>query len=747
MVMAAIREYYNSNIHKPFFAVIGDEIYQDVKSEILKLGVEVIRISDCCHNPDKKPDLDILGDKLRTIDIDFDSNKVVVLGLGEYLALEGEEEIFKELDRLKDFNLGNGKAVILLRGVHLQIKKIADSDPRFDNRKFFLHGTQTELQFVFASGNIKMYDIDGFKNLLKTCEEGASGVLCANTNLNFQNSILPIKKITSSFDALKKIDINFKLEEKNGSEEQWNELLAEVEKIGTIDKVFKAHNFEEFENEEFHNIISGNDYVNWLYYIFLLSQSNIKNAYIKYVLSCCDTFDEFKRNILYSIIDIPLENSNFKELYLSRKSIVRGYTDPEIAQFVVENKVKPEESIYRLTDNTIVEKEEIISYVAQYGIPKEIDTIYPALSMYMSTYHFEGQAFANRLTAYFEAYKRQKIRNSLEEDFLREVDRLAETREYNRLQTRDELVANIDKKDTYLCWIDALGVEYLAFIVEYAKKRELNVKISVGRAELPTITPINKRFYDNWPDNQKIKVEELDEIKHKEKGGYKFGKDNPYAKHLARELEVISEVLDHAATDLKLSKYSNYVIASDHGASRLAVLRNKEEKYSTDTRGEHSGRCCKTFSGYDLPFATEENGYIVLADYGRFEGSRRANVEVHGGASLEEVLVPIIELSNADSSLVVKLVEETVTVNYKQGAVITLFVNKIISDEVSLEIDGSVYNGKKIDDNHYNVEVPDIKKAGKYNATVKINGVSVSTITIKTVGKSASVNDDFDDLF
>lgn len=264
MVMAAIREYYNSNIHKPFFAVIGDEIYQDVKSEILKLGVEVIRISDCCHNPDKKPDLDILGDKLRTIDIDFDSNKVVVLGLGEYLALEGEEEIFKELDRLKDFNLGNGKAVILLRGVHLQIKKIADSDPRFDNRKFFLHGTQTELQFVFASGNIKMYDIDGFKNLLKTCEEGASGVLCANTNLNFQNSILPIKKITSSFDALKKIDINFKLEEKNGSEEQWNELLAEVEKIGTIDKVFKAHNFEEFENEEFHNIISGNDYVNWL---------------------------------------------------------------------------------------------------------------------------------------------------------------------------------------------------------------------------------------------------------------------------------------------------------------------------------------------------------------------------------------------------------------------------------------------------------------------------------------------------
>ena len=62
------------------------------------------------------------------------------------------------------------------------------------------------------------------------------------------------------------------------------------------------------------------------------------------------------------------------------------------------------------------------------------------------------------------------------------------------------------------------------------------------------------------------------------------------------------------------------MIVSDHGASRLAVLHRKEEKYDTDTTGEHSGRCCKLFQPYDLPFAAEENGYLILADYGRFQG-------------------------------------------------------------------------------------------------------------------------------
>ena len=71
--------------------------------------------------------------------------------------------------------------------------------------------------------------------------------------------------------------------------------------------------------------------------------------------------------------------------------------------------------------------------------------------------------------------------------------------------------------------IDALGVEYLGFIVELARRRGLKISVEIGRAELPTITCENNAFFKNWPEDLRHpKEEELDEIKHKDKGGYYY---------------------------------------------------------------------------------------------------------------------------------------------------------------------------------------------------------------------------------
>jgi hypothetical protein len=216
--------------------------------------------------------------------------------------------------------------------------------------------------------------------------------------------------------------------------------------------------------------------------------------------------------------------------------------------------------------------------------------------------------------------------------------------------------------------------------------------------------------------------------------------------HLAKELDIITAMIDKAATELALRKCKRFLIVSDHGASRLAVLRRKEEKYDTDTTGEHSGRCCKLFQPYDLPFAAEENGYLVLADYGRFKGSRAANVEVHGGASLEEVVVPVIELSLKDGSVTVKLVDETVAVDFRTGTEIKLFFNSPVQ-EVSVVLSGKRYSASQIDANHYSVKLPDTKRAGDYSADVYAGDNLIGTIMIKAQGKSGKVNDAFDDLF
>ena len=216
--------------------------------------------------------------------------------------------------------------------------------------------------------------------------------------------------------------------------------------------------------------------------------------------------------------------------------------------------------------------------------------------------------------------------------------------------------------------------------------------------------------------------------------------------HLAKELDIISAMIDKAATELALRHGKRFLIVSDHGASRLAVIRRKEEKYDTNTFGEHSGRCCKLFQPYDLPFAAEENGYLVLADYGRFKGSRAANVEVHGGASLEEVVVPVIELTLRDSRISVKLVEEAVTVDIRNGAEITLFFNSPVHD-VSVVLNRTSYPAMPTDDQHYSVKLPDLKRAGDYSADVYASDNLTGTVSIKAQGKSGNVNNAFDNLF
>ena len=749
MVMKAIETYFKSNLYKPFYAVVGDEEYQEVKSKITATNdVVFIRLSNCCGGVDKKPNLDKLRETLRMADIDCDSNKIVLLGLGEYLSLEGPEITAQVLDEFITFNLGSAKAVFLLRGVAPHVKSMLRNDPRYAGRQIIVSNQpSSSLSFTFSSLELGMNETTGFQQGLKIIEDGCGEKILINTTLSFPNSTYSVQLITNFYDAVCKKIPNFQFSQQLGTDSYWEELLKEVNLFGSIEGVFAKHQFD-VSLEKFYQNANGNEYSHWLYYIFLRTQkSKIQNTYLRFVIEQSSDFDDFKNKVLNAITSVSHKDNMFLDYYSDRKKLVSQYPESDIAAFVANNRFDPSESIYKLTDNTLVEKEEIIAYIAQHGIPDELEYIYPALFLYLKKYYFQCAPLSELLTSYFDEYKHQKISNVLSDEFLARVDKLAISRDYNRLRTRDELVASIEKSSSYLCWVDALGVEYLSYIIELAHKKGLAVSVSIGRSALPSITGINRKFYDAWSESDKRKVEELDDTKHKEKGGYKFGANNLYAIHLAKELEIISRVIDEAATMLGLRQYDRYVIASDHGASRLAVLRKKEEKYDTDTQGEHSGRCCKLFANYDLPFATEENGYVVLADYGRFKGSRAANVEVHGGASLEEVVVPVIVLSLRDPSINIKVIEPAVKADYNQGVTFTIYVNKTIIQQLSVKYNGTLYSSVQIDSNHYKVTIPEIKRACKAKVEVYLGEDWVSHITINVVGKSAAVNSDFDDLF
>jgi hypothetical protein len=746
MHIDSVRKYLTSSVKTPYFLFISDGQYTTTMDELSVLGLEPKQMSGFCYSDDKVPDIDGLITYIQAADVNAKGEKFVVTGLGEFLALRGSDEATRTLSRLKDHNVGGAKVVLLLRGLASLIAGM-QTDPRFDSRRFsVVDKAECDLSFTLAAPSVGLSALSGFKALLAELENGRCGSVVVNTAVNLDKAIFTVHQISNAYEGIKFLTRGVALVRSCGSDASWAKLLTELNQSNcSLDEVFEKHGFGNNLESDFYARIAGSDYRNWLYFICLKSKADtLQNGYLRFVLDKTSRFEDFAGNVLNVIIDIPHTDMRFPSFYRERKALVEKFPESDIADFVVNSRQVVSESIYKLTDGTRTEREEIIAWLSKNHMVPQLDGIYPVLAVYLKKYVFKCPELADLLTEYFEAYKRQKLSNELEPEFLEKVDELALSRKYNRLPTRNEIMDSVDKSDTFLYWLDALGVEYLGLIEDLVQKRGLSVRVNIARAELPTITAINRDFFDAW-QGRKEKNGKLDDTKHSGAGGYNFT-TNELPIHLAEELDIITAMIDKAATELALGHCKRFLIVSDHGASRLAVLLRKEEKYDTDTTGEHSGRCCKLFQPYDLPFAAEENGYLVLADYGRFKGSRAANVEVHGGASLEEVVVPVIELSLKDGSVTVKLVDETVTVDFRTGTEINLFFNSPVRG-VSVVLNGKRYPASQLDANHHSVKLPDTKRADNYSAEVYAGDNLIGKIMIKAQSKSGKVNDAFDDLF
>lgn len=753
MLCIDAKNYMSSAKGLPFFYQVGDDEYQQAIKDFLQAGATLVRMSDFCPKEDKLPNVDELVDFLRTADVDYRSNKYVVIGLGEYLALLGTAFAEKELRRLKDTTLGNARAILLFKGLSAPLKRVISEDNRlFEQNRVYINETlPSAINVINVTADLSIIPEKGIKPILRALEDGNTGTILGTTALVFDDSLITIKTLTSAYSAIKMVVNDFDVDKKVGTEEQWKRLLNDLNKTdNNLDAVFEKYNISDWISKNFHLAVSGLDYRNWLVFLYLKVKVNqVDNCYLVKVLDNTTSFHEFKTNLLVNLTEITHEERNYKALYNDRKTLLKDFPEEDIAIFVKRNEVDPTESIFRLTDNTEIEKKAVVEWVSHYGINDALEYVYPALYEYLSLYRFNCPVFAEELTTYFDMYKIQKVTNRITDEFVELVQRYATTMAYAQLPTRDNAIKAVpNKKDAYLYWIDALGVEYLSYITALAKKYGLSMHTEIVRSDLPTITSVNKGFFEQWNGGKKYKEEELDNIKHKHKGGYFFTEDEDPI-HIPAELNVIAKAMRTAALELGTKKCKSFILASDHGASRLAVLKKQEVPYETDTKGEHSGRCCKAFDGCDLPYKVEENGYIVLSDYGRFKGSRAANVEVHGGASLEEVVIPIITLTlknNAD--VVIKVLHpDDIIADKKKGISLLIYISDVDNvDNVRLAVEEKSYMGSIVDETHFTFEIGDIKRSRSkpFEADIFDGDNLIGKISFKVKGKAATINDDFD---
>lgn len=755
MLCSEVESYLSIARGLPFFYAVGDVDYSEVLNEFRQHGVEIDRVSDFCPKEDKFPDIDDIIDHFRTLDVDCHTNKHVLIGLGEYLALRGASYTNKQLHRLKNTTLGTARVILLLRGVAPQLCSLIAEDERLKAQKrvFLCDNTISEIAVTTVKYPLGGDVAQGVRGLIRMFEDGVSGNCYVKTRLEFSESLIPVSHSNSAYSVICRTQPNFSLPESLGTEQQWDGLLREIGDCkNSLEAVFERYGYTDDYEEDLYSYCAGIEYKTWVFFVFLkLNIEKIKNVYLRYVVSVTDRYDKLKDNILTEIIHISRRDPRFAALYVNRKKLIKSFPESDMAVFILENDADSAESIYRYTDCTRMERAKIIEWIVQNGYIREIDNIYPALGYYLKPYIFDCGRHSKEFTEYFQQYRLQKVTNRILPTFLEVVKSNAKNLPYTHLETRDSAILRIqDKKHAYLYWIDALGVEYMAYITELVRKKGLAIHTDITYANLPTITSVNKNFYETWPGPMKHKEVELDNIKHKDSGGFVYT-DGSAPIHLCAELQVIEKAIDVAATELALHHCKSFIITSDHGASRLAVIHKQEEKYETDTKGEHSGRCCKEFPNADLPYAIHENGYLVLADYGRFKKSRAANVEVHGGASLEEVLVPVITLTlKQQQNSVIKLLEaDSIQSDRHLGTTINLYISNVEhGEEVSVVIEDKRYSAVRKDATHYSVLLTDYRRAKKKVSADIYDGKNhVGNVSFEIKGRTATVNNDFDDLF
>lgn len=685
---------------------------------------------------DELPQMDVLFNELSE-----NTGTLFVTELSIYLKLKGEQYL---KDNLKSvLSMCPTGHIILLT---YQCKKyLSFNDPRFKNRIVVIEDSEdtkpslifTTDKFVFKKEDKIINGIDHLADLEKETVETAY-VITSKKRDYFPSSLIAITNLNKAYDILCTIDkTTSNINETLGTENQWAYALQQFANKNSwadvVNSLYGNYNTLDLVIQNYPTFDSDQQ---WLYFTALKIFGAPNNWCLNKAAISAEQKNDLIRQLYRSILNLEPKDKRFMRYYKQRKQLLNWLGNPldEVVDYCKVILSKGKNAIYYLTDSTTKEKEQIFFILDKYGyeFAKEdlitiLQLIYSDLAAYLSAYHFKHDIF----NQYFELYKYQKIINRILPEFETFVMDQAEKREYNLLlPPRSSLIEKINKVGAQLYFMDAMGVEYLGFIMTVCKELNLMAKISICRSELPSITSKNKEFLEIFADSEYpvISVKDIDEIKHHGKDNYDYQQTKlPF--HLSKELDIIREVLTKIKEKLASGSIKKAIMISDHGASRLAVIHETEGIWEMKEKGKHSGRCCLKSEVDEQPcYATDAGDFWALANYDRFKGGRKASVEVHGGATLEEVTVPIIELSYHPGEIEVLImpvdvstydlnVVPEITVSFRKKAVIKIYISEMLPN-INIQIDGKYYDSKPIDSNYYMVDMPDIKRPRIYYVDV-----------------------------
>lgn len=400
----------------------------------------------------------------------------------------------------------------------------------------------------------------------------------------------------------------------------------------------------------------------WPAYVWYVKKSIPEQSYMAKVLSEKGDAEKLFWNYVVGTALHALSDGNAQNFAFERAEGLNALVDytqiePFIIEFIAAAKGR-KDALPFLNCGTFSEKAEIVRRAAKevcsHELPRLYGELYPTLLDYLSPYDWGYHT----ITAYFLEYRRLKLSDTLTDVFAAKAH---DTLLPSEIPTRDAVLEPLrPQTDTALLVVDALGIEYLPVLTAIAKRCNIHLELSqIAAANIPTETKFNSIQWD--PQRTLAPVKGLDNIVHD--GTEKHEAVSPEGCFAGTLQKIETDVLNRIADGL--TRFPHVVVTADHGSSRLAVIARRDGK-GRDlpwTSGEEplDWRYSIAQEGVPRPeecvsqyFPDSGKTYWVVRGYNRFPKRGGKKYALHGGASLEEQLVPVLVFTrNIDIDTVV----------------------------------------------------------------------------------------------
>ncbi|RKX54663.1 MAG: BREX-4 system phosphatase PglZ [Thermotoga sp.] len=479
------------------------------------------------------------------------------------------------------------------------------------------------------------------------------------------------------------------LEYSNEQQKYWENLFNDFEKMGISDfekYVFEILNILRFDLDVFEKWEG--EYRSWLIHGLLRSLEDIP-TFLKKVAIDSKDYNEFERKLWM----IPFESNLVEEDCKLRRTVLKKMDSDPPKEYLE----KMESNLPENPDVFVGVKGEYpfilkwvkrtLDHVKTSELIETLRGIYPDLASYMSI-------LLLNIPDYFKKYVVAKLKNDFSD--LESIDLSSEK---FKSKSRDGLVSNSKLKTVY---IDGMGVEWLGYLVD---KLEENSKIEweIARVNLPTTSEFNSL------DAEDISERRLDKVLH----------ENGYPMNIVESLEVMKYLIERIRK--MVDENGEVMLTSDHGFT--SFIENSKLELPPGAIPKRYGRYAEisntcSDTKYYLCVKYERKNFLVAKTHRSFKSKGSPEGEIHGGATPEEMYVPVLTLSVHREKAPFKV--ELLNNDVMEFEKLKIRIEPSVSvRSVVMECEGKIIHGDREDD----VFVFDVRNlnAGEKTGRIMIN--------------------------